>query len=310
MDEENFRTFLVVNPRSAGGATGKRFERIAEQVRAAVGAFDHAFTTAPGHATKLTRDALDNGYEMVVGVGGDGTFNEVTDGFFERGKAVKPDAVMGLIPQGTGGDLRKTIGIETDPRASCSRLKGRKVIDADAGHLRFTTHDGNEADRAFINIASFGVGGRVVEQVNKGSKALGGKLSFMIGSVKALLKFDDQEVTLCFDDGEPETRTITSVAVCNGQYFGGGMWVAPKAKMDDGVFDVTIWTGFTLKDFAVKSRSLYNGTHLSDPRTHTLRCKKLVASSDEEVLLDVDGEQPGRLPATFRIVPGAIKIKV
>jgi YegS/Rv2252/BmrU family lipid kinase len=309
MSADGFRTFLVVNPQSGGGATGKRFDRLAEQVRATIGPFEHAFTEGQGHATELTREALAKDYEMVVGVGGDGTFNEVVNGFFEGEAPVRPEAVFGIIPQGTGGDLRKTLGVPNDIRGACARLAGRDVKPVDVGHLAFLGHDGKPAQRVFINIASFGVGGVVVDEVNRSSKALGGKVSFMLGSVKALLKYKDQRITLTLDGGEPTTAPVTCVAVCNGQFFGGGMWVAPKAVMDDGEFDVTVWTGYTLKDFAINSKKVYKGTHVDDPRTKTARCKVLEATSDERVLLDVDGEQPGSLPMTVKVLPGALKMK-
>ncbi len=310
MSAEHFKTFLVVNPKAAGGATGKRFHRIAEQVRAAVGAFDHAFTKGPEHATELAREALGKGYEMIVGVGGDGTFNEVVGGFFDGETPVNPDAVLGLIPQGTGGDLRRTVGVSTEIAGACARLAGRETKRVDAGLVTYVGHDGAEHLRPFINITSFGIGGQVVDKVNHSSKALGGRVSFMWGSVKALLGYRDQTVTLRFDGGEPETVAVTSVAVCNGRFFGGGMQVAPKAEMDDGLFDVTIWRGYTLTDFALKSKMVYDGSHVDDPRTRTLRAKVVEATSEETVLLDLDGEQPGRLPVTVRIVPGALRLKV
>ncbi|RMG19242.1 MAG: diacylglycerol kinase family lipid kinase [Deltaproteobacteria bacterium] len=307
---EHFRTILIVNPRAAGGSTGKRVARIAEQVRAHIGDFEMVFTERAGHATELARRAVLDGYEMVVGVGGDGTFNEVVNGFFEGRDAINPEAVFGLIPQGTGGDLRKTLGIENDLAAAARRLAGKDTRRVDVGHLDFIDHGGCASERMFVNITSFGVGGAVVDEVNRSRKLFGGKVTFMVGSAKALLRYRDQRVRLRFDDGPEECLQITNVAVCNGQYFGGGMWVAPKARMDDGLFDVTIWAGYSLKDFVLKQRMIYNGTHLDDARTRTLRARTVHAESDEVVLLDVDGEQPGRLPVTIEVLPSALRVKV
>jgi YegS/Rv2252/BmrU family lipid kinase len=310
---EGFETFLVVNPRAGGGRTGRRFERIAEAVRAAVGPFEHAFTRGPGHATELAREALEKGFEMVVGVGGDGTFNEVANGFFEGDRPVRPDAVLGVLPRGTGGDFRRTVGIENALETATAHLAGRGTRDLDVGHLAFVGHDGRPAERVFVNIASFGVGGVVVDKVNRAPKILGGRASFALGSLRALAGYRDQEVRLRFEDEEAaEAQPVTNVAVCNGQYFGGGMWAAPKAEVDDALFDVTIWSGFSFKDFVFRSRMLYDGSHVEDPRTRTRRTRRLEATptGDAVVLLDVDGEQPGRLPATFTVLPAALKLKV
>jgi diacylglycerol kinase family enzyme len=100
--------------------------------------------------------------------------------------------------------------------------------------------------------------------------------------------------------------------VCNGRFFGGGMMVAPDARLDDGLFDVTIWKGFGLSDFILKKGMLYDGTHVRLPNTRRLRVRVLEAEALGEVpvLLDVDGEQPGMLPARFTVLPGALQARV
>jgi YegS/Rv2252/BmrU family lipid kinase len=302
------KTFLVVNPMSANGRTGKQFPEIAAAVRSKAGEFDHAFTTRIGDGETLAREALKKGYTRVVAVGGDGTANEVVNGFFEGGKPVRPDAVFALIPRGTGGDLRKTFGWTNKVDEAASRLNVAKNGAVDVGRITFMGHDGRERERYFINVASFGVSGVVVDEVNHTSKALGGAISFQLASLKALLKYSDKPIRLSVDDGAAEELKVTCVAVGNGGYFGGGMWVCPKAKPDDGLFDVTVWSGFGLLDFATKKSQIYSGAHVNFPGTRTLRAKKVRAESDHVVLIDVDGEQPGRLPVTIEILPSAIQV--
>jgi YegS/Rv2252/BmrU family lipid kinase len=241
-------------------------------------------------------------------VGGDGTLNEVVNGFFEGG-LVPPDACLALVPRGTGGDFRRTFGLNGSLRESCARLKA-EVRPLDVGRVRFTRPDGSSGERSFVNVASFGVSGQVDRAVNSGTKVLGGKVSFFLASVRTLLRWRDQAVRIRVDGGPVEALAITTLAVANGQYFGGGMRVAPEADPSDGQFDVTIWSGYHLKDFALKSASVYDGRHVRWAGTRTLRCRVLEASSDEEVLLDVDGEQPGRLPASFELLPGALRLQV
>ncbi len=303
------RTFLVVNPQSGSGRTGKNFDHIAQTVRAAVGGFEHAFTSKPLDATDITRRALRDGFDVIVAVGGDGTVNEVVNGFFDAERPIRPGAALALIPRGTGGDFRRTFGWTVDLEEAASRLKSDAVRPLDAGLVRFVGPDGKPAVRYFANIASFGASGQVDSVVNKSTKLLGGKLSFTLGSVRALWSYRDQKVRVRFDDRPPEEMPVTTLAVANGQYFGGGMWVAPRARPDDGIFDITIWTGYGLKDFALKGKSIYDGSHVKWPGTRTLTARKVAAESEEAVLLDIDGEQPGRLPATFEILPAALKLK-
>jgi diacylglycerol kinase family enzyme len=115
-------------------------------------------------------------------------------------------------------------------------------------------------------------------------------------------------IRAALDAAEP-ALVFSSYAVCNGQYFGGGMRVAPAAALDDGRLDVTIWTGVRLSDLVRKRRALYDGTHVGEPGTRTRRATRVVAQSREPVLLEVDGEGVGRLPATIEIMPGAIRFK-
>ncbi len=297
----------IVNPRSANGATARLWPEIAPRLAAAVGEVQSRFTQRPGQATELAREALRAGAELVLSVGGDGTHNEVANGFFDGASPVRPGAAMGLVPAGTGGDFRKTFGWSADAREAVERLRSGARRQIDVGRVTFTT-DRGPAVRHFVNVASFGIGGLVDDRVNRTTKALGGKLSFAIASLRALLAFRDQRVRVSIDGGETRELAVTSFAVANGQYFGGGMWVAPEARPDDGLFDLTIWQGFGLSDFVLRAGRLYDGSHRKLPGTTTARAKRLRAESDEVVLLDVDGEQPGRLPASFELLPGALTL--
>jgi YegS/Rv2252/BmrU family lipid kinase len=304
------KTFFVVNPKSANGATGRRWAELAASIARTLSDFRVEFTKGPLDAVQLTRTALKAGYECVVAVGGDGTINEVTNGFFEDGRVLNPNAALGVLPRGTGGDFRKTFGWELDADAAIRRLKTPDTRPFDVGHLVFLGHDGKPQTRYFANICSFGMSGLVDQEVNQTSKALGGKVSFMVGSLKALTRYRDQRVRVTFDDRPLEEVMVTTLSVANGKYFGGGMKVAPDADVSDGLFDVVIWSGYGFTDFVVRSQSIYSGAHVKWRGTRVLRATRVVAECDEKVLIDCDGEQPGMLPCTMTILPSAIRLKV
>jgi YegS/Rv2252/BmrU family lipid kinase len=304
------RTFLVVNPNSANGDTGKRWAELGATVKKHQPDCEWAFTNAPMHAATLAREALGKGFKCIVAVGGDGTINEVTNGFFDGGKAIDPQAALAVLPRGTGGDFRKTFGWDVDFVQALKRLDSPDTRPFDVGKLEYMGHGGKTETRYFANICSFGVSGQVDHEVNKSSKMLGGKLSFMLGSVKALMKYSDRKVRISLDGGPKEDVVVTTLAVANGQYFGGGMKVAPNADVSDGKFDVTLWSGYGLKDFALKQGSIYSGEHVKWKGTRLMSCKTITAESDEEVLIDCDGEQPGKLPCTMTVLPAAIRLKV
>ncbi|HEU5060551.1 MAG TPA: diacylglycerol kinase family protein [Kofleriaceae bacterium] len=302
----------MVNPSAQNGQLGRRWPELAADLRRELGAFEQATTAAPGDATRLTRQALDSGAGAVVAVGGDGTINEVVNGFFDGDRPVAPTALLGILPFGTGGDFRKTISIPRDTRQAARVLAARKSRAIDVGHLELIGPGGTPQSRIFVNIASFGMSGLVDEYVNKTSKRLGGRLSFMLATARAGLSYENQRVRLVFDGDEsaPADLTINTVAVANGRYFGGGMFVAPQAELDDGQFDVVALGDMGKLDFIRHSRKIYAGTHLSLDKVSQRRARVVRAEpiGQGPVRLDVDGETPGRLPATFRVLPGALRL--
>ena len=307
------KPFLVVNPRSANGATARHFDGIVRAVRNALGDVAHAFTEGAMHGAELTREALRAGHDLIVAVGGDGTINEVVNGFFQPARPgeppapIKPSAALALLPRGTGGDLRRTLGLDDDLARCADRLNGDRAA-VDVGRVDYVADDGLAASRYFINVGEVGVGARVVEIANRSSKRLGGKVTFLLASLRALLGWRDLCIGASFDGGPAEDLSVTALAIANGKYFGGGIMVAPEARLDDGQFHVTIWSGYRLSDFVLKSGSMYDGSHvnLKGTRTRTARTVRVEPKGAGPVGIEVDGERLGRLPATFTLLPGAL----
>ncbi|HOX46657.1 MAG TPA: diacylglycerol kinase family lipid kinase [Myxococcota bacterium] len=302
------KTLAVVNPHSANGATGRQWPELQAALRGALGEFEVRFTACSGNATTLVREALGAGVDRIVAVGGDGTNNEVVNGFFDGDRPIRPEAELGFLPRGTGGDFRKTLAIGTALEACLPVLRAGRARPCDVGRTTFVGPAGEPVQRHFLNITSFGLGGLVDDRVNHSTKAFGGKASFFLGTLKAMLAYQNRHLRLRVDDGFDEPLTVQNVAVANGQYFGGGMWVAPEARIDDGLFDVVIMGDMSKWDLLTQGTRIYKGTHLTLPKVRHLRGRRVEATSDEEVLIDMDGEQPGRLPITLEIVPAAIRV--
>jgi diacylglycerol kinase (ATP) len=300
------KPLLIVNPASAGGRTGRQFAAIAGVVRSAVGEFEARFTDAVGHAAALARQAALGGHGLVVAVGGDGTASEVIDGLQHAGYRRE----FGFIPRGCGGDLRRSLGIPADVAGAVRFLKGHPTRTIDLGRLELTTDAGPRV-RHFANVASCGLSAAVARAANRTTKVLGGPLSFKLAAVRSLLGWRDQRIRWRVDGGAWEEGPVTAFAVCNARYFGGGMMVAPEAVLDDGLLDVTIWRGYGLIDFARHQRKIYDGRHVALPGTRTLRARTvdLEPVDGAPVLLEVDGEQPGRLPARFGVLPRALTLR-
>jgi len=304
---------FVINPRSAAGATLRRFERSRHLFERALGPLDVRLTERPRHATELVREALRAGASTIVSVGGDGTNNEVVNGFFEEdGRPIGRDAVLSLYVSGTGGDFRRSLDWSTTPEDALDRLVNRREQTIDLGRVTLRAHDGTTVTRTFLNIASFGLSGAVDEVVNRSSKMLGAKASFMIGAVRAFAAYTPQRVRMTID-GISREDDILLVAVANGQYFGGGMKIAPAAVLDDQKFDVVTVAGISTTRWVTTSPKVYSGAHIGQPGVSVTRAERVTAEpvrDADRVLIDLDGEQPGILPATFEILKGAMRLLV
>lgn len=304
---------LLVNPRAGAGRAESLIPVLEAALREAGATFTTLITKEPRDATRLVREALASGLAGVAVVGGDGTTNEALNGFFyEDGSVVREGAWIGTLPCGTGGDFRKTLGIGDDVGAMVTRMLWAEPRPIDCGRLTFQTHEGKTATRAFLNITSFGMGGLVDQLVNDGPKWIGGRAAFLWGSLRALAKFRPKRVRIHIDDAAPRESTIFNVAVANGRYFGGGMHIAPDAKIDDGLFDVVGLEGDSPVVTLSLTPHIYRGTHIGRPHVTHTRARRVVAepvNSTDRVLLDVDGEAPGMLPCTFEVISGVIRLK-
>lgn len=304
---------LVANPWAAAGRAESRIPAVEGALRAAGATFSTRRTEGPRDATRIVREALQQGARGIVVVGGDGTFSEAVNGFFDdRGKPVETDAWLGPVPCGTGGDFSRTLALPGDVGDAATRMLAAEPRAVDCGWLTYLDHQGAPAGRAFLNIASFGLGGLVDQLANSGPKWIGGKSAFLLATVRAALRYAPARISLQVDDGEAVETIISNVAVCNGRYFGGGMHIAPGALIDDGLLDVVTVEARPLLPLIGLMRHLYDGTILEQSGIHHRRGARIVAEAVDggtEVLLDVDGEAPGRLPATFEVRRAALRLR-
>jgi YegS/Rv2252/BmrU family lipid kinase len=299
---------FIVNPSAAMGSTGREWPRIKALARDRLGPFQALLTNGPGDAIRLTRLALLEGAEMVVCVGGDGTLNEVVNGFMGEDGPIQPEAMLGFIPRGTGCDFIKTVPIPRELNRALDLIKDPHARPIDLGRLKYREHNGYFSYRYFHNVVSFGLGGEVDERVNSTTKVFGGFILFIWATLVSILIYDKKRIHLKVDNGFEQEVINWNVVVANGQYHGGGMWVAPGATVDDGLFHVTVIGDLTLAEVFLNLPKLYNGKILTIKKVKMLVGKKVEAYSDQRVLLDVDGEQPGQLPVIIDIVPGALLI--
>jgi diacylglycerol kinase (ATP) len=303
-------TFAIVNPASDNGMTAKRWRKILAVLEEKVPGLEWKFTEGPGHATEIAREALHAGATRVVSVGGDGTNNEVANGFFESSRSVNEKAVLCMLPSGTACDFAKVLSIPKNIEAATDVLVNGRAKSCDLGKASFRSHDGNTVERYFLNVADVGIGGETVARVNRTTKAFGPLVSYLYGFLVTLFKYKNKPMKLTVDDKDLGNRIVKSIAISNGRCCGGGIQVAPEASIDDGLFDILIVGNMGYMDTLRHFPKLYTGKPIVHRDVKMMRGRYVSATSPEEALIDFDGEQPGTLPATFEIIPGGIKVLV
>jgi diacylglycerol kinase family enzyme len=301
--------FVVVNPRA--GNTGRDWPRIKPALESAFPLMQVAESRARGQTAQLVRAALKDGHLDIIAVGGDGTINEAVNGFFENGVPVSSDAVFGFVSSGAQCDFRRSFGIKPGYEAGIARLKQARIRRLDVGHVACVSPKGEPVSRYFVNVASFGLSGRVAARLNRDGIAR--LFGFGFQTAMALLFWRPKRVRLFTDTGYDEIAGITEVAVANGRWFGGGLRVAPKAEPGDGLFDIVVMAGAPRWRIHKALKTWRGGNPPLGIALRQVRATHLTAAPTVEthgaVFVETDGESVGLLPATFEILPGAINLR-
>ncbi len=306
---------VIVNPKSAGGSTKDSWANKASDLRAHFGAFQVAFTKQAGDGIELAKRHSENGRKLIIACGGDGTINEVANGILQSGK----DVEMGILPSGTGGDFRKTLNIPQETREAARILQTGKTEKIDVGRVTFQNFENETATRYFLNVSSFGLSAAINEKVKEKNflkwlpvDALRGKAKYALSTLEKILETDHLTVQVKIDENEERPLKTLNFCVCNARFFGGGMKIAPDAKLADGYFNVVNIGDIKTLKIILQGYTLYRGTHYDLAEVKNSLAKRIEVSpvNNQEVHIETDGELPGKLPAIFEIVPNALKIRV
>jgi diacylglycerol kinase (ATP) len=298
---------LIANPR-AGRDRGRVLRDVSAALHARGLPHDVAETTAAGDGTRLAREAIRAGRRYLVAVGGDGTVHEVVNGMVDpvTGHAHADDLVLGIVPGGTGGDLARTFGFDRRPEVVVRHLIGDTTSPFDLGRVTLTGRDGQPRTVVFANIAEAGYGGLVTRMANRLPARLG-TARYGVATVGAVARFRLVETTVTLDKAEV-SEPVSNVIVANGQFFGGGLNVAPRALPWDGRFNVQVWHG-TPADVLRAGAELRKGTHTSRADVREWG-STTVRIDGPPLVVEADGEVLGTTPATFEILPSVLRVKL
>ena len=282
--------YFIVNPTAGGGKARRKFSMIEQILNEQKTAYKASYTEYPGHATQLAAEALAKNYNTIVAVGGDGTVREVAQ------VLAFSSAAMGVLPFGTGNDFIKTLKIPKDPVKALKLILSARPKKIDISRVNETI---------CINTSGLGFDVDVLEKTEHYKKRFSGIIPYLLGIINALFGLRTYSITVSSEQEVIKTSSIL-LSVANGIYFGGGMQVAPLAKVDDGLLDVCMIQPVGRFKVLLLLTRFINGKHLKMKIVQHFRAARLTVDSDPPARVQLDGEIIAQTPTTFEVLPQAL----
>jgi len=286
------RSLAIVNPAAGKGLGAKLVATLAAELARSGLSVDVVKSPAPGEGARLASHAVEDGYEQVIAVGGDGTAMEVANGL------VGTDTALALYPIGSGNDFSRALGY---PR-------GRKRFGAFLASARARRIDVGEVNgRVFLNAAGVGIDGYVAERVLAAARVVGPTLGYFVGALVGIATYRPRQMRIVID-GQVREGPHMMLAACNGTYFGSGMRVAPNAKLDDGMFDVIVGGDLGRWASVVALGKIYRGSHVDGKKIIAIRATSLDVELPEALTMQADGEVERTSGLRIRMRPRSLTV--
>ena len=302
-------TQFILNPAAGNGRAGSVWDGFREEIMRALPDAACAVTEKPGHAAYLAQKAAESGVERLIAVGGDGTFSETLNGVMRVPLERRSSMALGALPAGSGCDLARHLSYPAENRKLLEIVLNGSARPLDIGRLRYKGLDGTDRERYFINMSAFGLAGEVAHHIQRMGKKFGGTLSYALSSAWVLLTARAKQLRLTADGADISGR-YHLVVIANTSSMGGGMLIAPQAVDDDGIMELVLVGDMGRARLWKNFPRLYRGTHLREAGISLRGIKTLEADSKEAVYLNIDGEADGMLPASFEVLPKAVRVLV
>ncbi len=306
------RTLVVVNPASSRGRTGRRWPQLEPLFRKHLGEFELAVTERAGHAYELVRTALLAGTQRIVCLGGDGSNFDAVQGFFDpqSRQAIAPEAGFAFVTSGTGSDLARTLQLPASIDEQLARIAAAQPRWIDVISCSFQGDAGPEW-RVALNAVGFGQSGDLVRRVERWKWLGRGGMPFVAAGIAGAVQIQPWQVDLRLDDGPWEVRSLRNLGLFNGRYQGGGMLWAPEASLHDGLLDVVGLTERNPIRAIAIGISSYRGAAGRSPKVWAARARRVEVRAhpgQPPAWVELDGESPGQIPATYEAMPGALRL--
>jgi YegS/Rv2252/BmrU family lipid kinase len=301
---------IIINPTAGHGKARRVAQTLLQKLKSSSDfELNITFTRWKNDAMLVTRGAIRDGASMIIVVGGDGTINEVVNGFFADGKPLNPFCELGVINCGTGGGYARTLKLPHSTEEQIEQLLQPGSIELDLGHIGYQDNKAHSVSRLFVNECQIGIGSKVASVVGKKSKIFGGTIAFGLAATAIAMFMKPLKLSIGFDNEAFQELRLIGLVVGNGTECAGGMKLTPDAKLNDGFFDVLSMNDMKVTDRMLNLSKVYSGRHILSPYFSIKRCKKLQIRSDIEISLESDGEMLGNSPFNIEILPSAIRVK-
>lgn len=265
---------FIVNPIAGKGKAAKLIPLIQQQMEEKKLSYTIKQTCANGEGKILAVEALEEGYDIIVAVGGDGTINEVISGVY------KLNGVVGIIPAGTGNDFARSLDISTNFYNAINNIFNGTINEIDTGLIN---------NQIFINVASIGLDAHIAAEANKLKRYFTGTKAYIISLLKGLITYKSIKVKVVMEK-ETIDKRIMLAAFCNGAYYGGGMNIAPTADPTDNLLDICIVEDMSKLKLLKLFPTIFKGKHTVFKEVKVYRAKELLIYSDNDLVINTDGE--------------------
>ncbi len=301
---------VIVNPKAGSGSGLKDWPVISNQMNHSGLDFTCVFTEHKYHAVELTVKAINDGYRKIVAIGGDGTINEVVNGFFIQQQVPPADISLAVIPAGTGNDWMRMFGIPKTYSDAVQSLVSEHTILQDVGLI--TYYETKIQHRRYMaNAAGMGFDAMVNRRFNRlKDEGRWSKWLYIKSTLKELLRYRSKHFKVIIDGQVFYDNDVFSATVGVGKYNGGGMIPMPNAVIDDGLFDITVIKRVNVFSVLRHFRKLYNGKLYNYSKVLSAQCQHITVETRPESPIEIDGEAMGYSPFTFELVPKSIKVVV
>ena len=282
---------VIINPTAGRGRALRLLPQVEKTLKESGEDFTVRVSQSPEDPPRLAREAIAAGAQMIVAGGGDGTSQMVA------GALLESQTILGILPLGRGNDFARGLGIPKDPLEACRILTEGQIREVDIGHVG--------QDKIYLNMAGAGFDGEATSRANR--LWIKGAFAYFLSVFLTLISFRPVTFTLEHDRGTWKGKAMM-IGVANSTTYGGGMRLAPDAKVDDGLFDLVIIKEVGKLEFVRVFPRVYQGTHILHPAVEVLRttCVQMACSAPFD--LYADGDRMAPLPLRLEVIPRALRV--